>query len=91
MTTDEQEGRRQIEAMQPEPIKVGDKVCLRAAASFVSQAEVDAKAGRVMTVKAMEDYGNVAVCEWGEAPHTDRDTFPVRSLVRVEASTLEGR
>ena len=83
MTTDPEEGRRQIEAMQPEPIKVGDKVRLSAGGE------------RVMTVVELQDYDNMAVCEC-PGPSEDqidgfsRDTFPVRSLVRVEPSKTEG-
>lgn len=77
MTTDEEEGKRQIAAMQPAPFKVGDKVRLSAGS-------------QTMTVVALEDYGNMAVCEWEPEPvppdHAAqyRDTFSARSLVRVE-------
>lgn len=93
MTVDPEEGRCQIEAMKPEPLKVGDKVRLAAGQS-------------VMVVVELEDYGNMAVCEWmpteplsisehddgyrdtpaGSNPSPQRETFPVSSLVRVEAS-----
>lgn len=85
MTTDAEEGRRQIEAMKPEPLKVGDKVRLKAGGE------------RVMTVIGTADYQNLVECVWSE-PATDpallrkgasteakRDVFPVRSLMRVEA------
>lgn len=78
MTTDPEEGRRQIEAMQPEPIKVGDKVRLAAGGECT------------MTVVELQDYDNMAVCEWDPKQRDvnlweiKRDTFPVRSLVRVE-------
>jgi uncharacterized protein YodC (DUF2158 family) len=55
--------------MQPAPLKVGDKVRLTAG-------------GKTMTVTGMEDYGNMVVCEWQDTQH---DTFPARSLVRVDA------
>ena len=78
MTTDPEEGRRQAETMQPEPIKVGDRVRLSAGGE------------RVMIVVAMEDYGNKVVCEWkGEDQIVYDDRFPVRSLVRVEAEAAE--
>jgi len=90
MTTDPDEGRRQLEAMKPEPLKVGDKVRLAAGGE------------RIMTVVAMEDYGNNAVCQWADviaesfhdkggiiSTGTKRETFPVRSLVRVEHSEKE--
>jgi uncharacterized protein YodC (DUF2158 family) len=91
MTTDPEEGRRQIEAMKPEPLKVGDKVRLKAGV-------------RGMVVVALEDYGNMVVCEWMELnpggldPNkgysyeelsglsdtvAKRDTFPAAALVRA--------
>lgn len=93
MTTDPEEGRRQIEAMQPSALKVGDKVRLKAGGE------------RVMIVVGERDYGNVLECEWYELNSggldpdkgysyeelsgmsetvAKRDTFPVRALVRVE-------
>lgn len=93
MTTDPEEGQRQIEAMKPEPLKVGDKVRLKAGGE------------RVMTVVEQLDYGNNLACEWlefnpgGLDPNkgysyeelsgmsdtvAKRDTFPARSLVRVD-------
>lgn len=85
MTVDPEEGRRQIEAMKPEPLKVGDKVRLTAGT-------------QVMTVVGVADYGNIAHCQWAEVvaekwgddaatviTKTMGDTFPVSSLVRVEA------
>jgi hypothetical protein len=77
MTTDPDEGRRQIEAMKPPAIKVGDKVRLRAG-------------GRVMEVIGLADYQNLAECVWhepigepalGDSVALRRDVFPVRSLV----------
>ena len=80
MTTDADEGARQIADMKPEPFKVGDKVRLKAGGE------------RVMTVAALEDYGNLAVCAWWEPkdspeglePTEKRDSFPVSSLVLAE-------
>jgi hypothetical protein len=81
MTIDPEEGRRQIEAMKPPALKVGDKVRLSAGGE------------RVMTVLGLYDYGNNAMCEWREPwilaedetqADDKRDMFPVRSLVRVE-------
>ena len=79
MTTDSDEGRRQAEAAKPEPLKVGNKVRLRAG-------------GNVMVVVALEDYGNQAVCEWRSLVGTDgqpgdflmREPFPAASLVQAE-------
>lgn len=79
MTTDPEEGRRQIEAMKPEPLKVGDKVRLAAGGE------------RVFRVAELQDYGNMAECEWyeplgvGDAVARRFDIFPVSSLVLVEA------
>ena len=67
MTTDEEEGRRQAQSLQPAKIAVGDSVRLRAGQ-------------KLMTVAALEDYGNVAVCE---NEHGGRDSYPVSSLVKV--------
>ena len=79
MTTDPEEGRRQIEAMKPEPLKVGDRVRLAAAINSDLTA---------MVVVALEDYGNQAVCVPGAAPadiaHEYRETFPASALVRVD-------
>ena len=75
MTIDPDEGRRQIETMQPPKLKVGDKVRLKAGGE------------RVMTITALEDYGNQVVCDWAEI---GRDTFPVRSLVLVEPEKITG-
>lgn len=86
MTTDPEEGRRQVEAMQPKPLKVGDKVHLRAG-------------GREMTVVGVVDYGNMIHCQWAEVVAEDwgdgkgasvttktmGDTFSADVLVRVEA------
>lgn len=80
MTTDEEEGRRQIEAMQPRPFAVGDMVRLSAGGS------------RTMTVVGLEDYGNQVVCEWGDdackmleqIADGFRGIFSARSLVRAE-------
>lgn len=69
MTTDEEEGGRQAAAMQPAPIKAGDRVRLSAGT-------------RAMTVVALEDYGNMAVCEWHDGEGRS-ESFPVRSLARV--------
>jgi hypothetical protein len=77
MTTDPEEGRRQTEAMQPPALKVGDKVRLSAGIG-------------PMTVVELRDYANMAVVEWKQRSWTDgpmtteRGTFPVRSLVRVD-------
>lgn len=82
VTTDPEEGHRQIEATKPERLKVGDRVRLKAG-------------GAVMTVVALEDYGNNVVCTWEETRYgvaTDdgtlmldkRDTFPAASLVKAE-------
>lgn len=79
MTTDPEEGRRQIEAMKPEPLKVGDKVRLAAGGE------------RVFRVAEPQDYGNMIECEWyeplgvGDAVARRFDVFPVSSLVLVEA------
>ncbi len=81
MTTDPEEGRRQAEAMQPEPIKLGDKVRLSAGGD------------RVMTVVALKDYGNMVVCEWSQWDESfhdavkHHDAFPPRSLVRADATS----
>jgi hypothetical protein len=77
MTTDPDEGRRQIEAMTQQPvIAVGTLVRLRAGGE------------RVMTVVAIEDYGNVFVCEWQTTQSgldvAQRDSFPAGALVRIE-------
>ncbi|SRR5690349_11251700 len=78
VTTDPEEGARQIEAMKPEPLKVGDKVRLSAGGE------------RTMTVVELQDYDNMAVCDWDDPAavlpemRELRDTFPVRSLVRVD-------
>ena len=72
MTTDPEEGRRQIEAMKPEPLKVGDKVRLKAGT-------------QVMRVVQLEDYGNMVDCNWFEDGDVAcSDTFPAASLVRVD-------
>lgn len=78
MTVDPQEGRRQIEAMQPPALKVGDKVRLSAGGE------------RVFTVVELQDYDNMAVCDWGDMSMGGRATFPVRSLVRVEPEKQTG-
>jgi hypothetical protein len=91
MTTDPDEGRRQIEAMMRQPvIAVGTLVRLMAGGE------------RVMTVVAIEDYGNVLVCEWQTTQSgldvAQRESFPAGSLVRIEdggqqvgqAGTAEG-
>lgn len=71
MTTDEQEGRRQAEAMQPVPFKVSDSVHLSGGV-------------RPMKVIRLEDYGNMAVCQWTDEDGQEcEDSFPVRSLVGV--------
>lgn len=85
MTTDPDEGRRQIEAMQPAPLKVGDKVRLSAGGE------------RVMTVVTLNDYANSVVCKWVEVvaesfdeaggmvkTATKHEPFPVRWLVKVD-------
>ena len=84
MTTDPEEGARQIEAMKPPALKVGDRVRLTAGGE------------RVMTVVHLRDYDNMAVCDW-DVPDAvlvedkqRRDSFPVRSLVRVEAAEIAG-
>lgn len=73
VTTDPEEGRRQIEAMKPEPLKVGDKVRLSAGGE------------REMRIADLKDYGNVAMCWWyvGDGS-VGTDDFPARSLVRVD-------
>jgi uncharacterized protein YodC (DUF2158 family) len=71
MTTDPEEGRRQIEAMQPPQLKVGDKVRLKAGGEHV------------MTVVAVYDYGNKVDCAWTETTKHG-DLFPASALVRVE-------
>ena len=75
MTTDEEEGRRQVKAMKPERLKIGDRVRLAAGG------------GRTMTVIDTQDYGNQVVCEWEELMKTD-EIFPVSSLVRLEPSAI---
>jgi uncharacterized protein YodC (DUF2158 family) len=77
MTTDPDEGRRQIEAMMRQPvIAVGTLVRLRAGGE------------RVMTVVAIEDYGNWTVCEWQTTQSgldvAQRESFPAGALVRIE-------
>lgn len=77
MTTDAEEGRRQVEAMKLPALKVGDRVRLAAG-------------GQEMEIVALEDYGNKVMCEWGPKQvdvnlwQINRATFPVRSLVRVD-------
>jgi uncharacterized protein YodC (DUF2158 family) len=75
MTTDPDAARRQIEAMAPSALQVGDLVRLKAGGN------------RVFTVVAIEDYGNNAVCEWqeheGALAQARRDTFPAHTLVRI--------
>jgi hypothetical protein len=79
VTTDPEEGARQIEAMKPKPLKVGDKVRLAACGE------------RTMTVVELQDYDNMAVCEWkAEDDIVHDEAFPVRSLVRVEAAEIAG-
>jgi uncharacterized protein YodC (DUF2158 family) len=60
---------------------VGDKVRLKAGGLHV------------MHVFGVQDYGNMLECEWYDPAGSDNrmhDTFPVRSLVRVEPSKTEG-
>jgi hypothetical protein len=72
MTTDPEEGERQVEAiLSKERIKIGDTVNLKAVGHF----------GKPMTVVGLEHYGDIAVCEY-KSLH--RDIFPTRSLIRVE-------
>jgi uncharacterized protein YodC (DUF2158 family) len=71
MTTDPEEGRRQIEAMKPPAIKVGDKVRLKAGGE------------RVMLVIELYDYGNKALCRW-ETTDVQRERFPVSALAKVD-------
>ena len=79
MTTDPQEGARQIEAMKPPALKMGDKVRLSAGGE------------RVMIVVELQDYGNAAVCEWkGDDDIMHDDAFPARSLVLVEPEKTTG-
>jgi uncharacterized protein YodC (DUF2158 family) len=82
MTTDPDEGRRQIKATKPPAIKVGDTVRLRAGGE------------RTMTIVALEDYGNMAVCEWqhheGALAQAERDTLPVSGLVLAELDKKTG-
>ena len=67
MTTDPEEGRRQIESMTPH-LKVGDEVRLKAGGN------------RVMHILSFEDYGNMAVVEWKEDDIVYDDRLPVSSL-----------
>ena len=84
MTTDEQEGRRQAEAMKPPALKVGDKVRLAAGGD------------RVMAVVELQDYNFAAVCEWATSEDAEgksevkRERFSVRSLVLVEREKQTG-
>jgi hypothetical protein len=79
VTTDPEEGRRQIEAMKPEPLKAGDTVRLAAGSERTT-----------MIVLEMQDYDNMAVCEWeAEDGIIHEEPFPVRSLVRVDKDNSE--
>jgi hypothetical protein len=68
VSVDPEEGMRQIEAMKP--IRVGDKVRQKGKPGWPDGPE--------MTVVALEDYDNVAVCQWKP------ERVSVSSLVRVE-------
>lgn len=63
--------------MQPLKPVIGDLVRLKAGGA------------RVMTVVALDDYGNTATCEWqeheGPLVQALRESFPVRSLMRADA------
>ena len=74
MTTDEEEGRRQAQSLQPAKIAVGDSVRLKAGT-------------RIMKVIALEDYGNVAVCQ--EEQEGWRDSHTISALVKVEGQCPE--
>lgn len=88
VTTDPEEGARQIEAMKPPALKVGDRVRLTAGGE------------RVMQIIELRDYDNMALCVWApdgrdwagsmECIELLQDVFPVRSLVRVEAAEIAG-
>jgi hypothetical protein len=74
MTTDPEEGSRQVDAMQPEPLKVGDSVRLKAGDGSMT-----------MTVVGFEDYGNMVVCDLGqvlEIATLEADTVVTPELVK---------
>ena len=76
MTTDPDEGRRQLEAMKPEPLKVGDTVRLKAGGRPMVVVDLDI---------ALEECFSMAMCEWMDVDDVkQQDAFPVTSLVRVE-------